>query len=262
MQIFYFTGTGNSLKGAMMLREQIKDSEIIAIKDVINIDEYNISSNQIGFIFPVYFYGLPRIVERFIKKVDLSKANYIFSVATAMFPNGQALTQLNELLLEKNKELNYGRYLKMPTNYVSAFNPLADKKRDKVLRKADEKIYKVASDIITNKNLIQKESKVYKMITRAEANYDKWKVRVNETDKEFIIEDSCTSCGICEKVCPVNNIAIKDGKPAFKNKCEQCYGCINLCPNKSITYDKMKEGRYKHPDISLKQIIGDKDEVI
>jgi len=43
-----------------------------------------------------------------------------------------------------------------------------------------------------------------------------------------------------------------DGKLSFNNKCEQYYEYINLYPAKSISYDKMKKGRYKHLEISLK----------
>jgi MinD superfamily P-loop ATPase len=63
-------------------------------------------------------------------------------------------------------------------------------------------------------------------------------------------------CGTCMKVCPVHNFELQNHKPVFKHQCEQCYGCINLCPIKAIGYAKMKLSRYKHPYITVKQLIG------
>lgn len=262
MKIFYFTSTGNSLKMAQTLNKQIKDSQIIAIKDIIDIANFSISDDKVGFVFPVYVYGLPRIVERFIRNIDLSKVMYIFGVATAMFPNGFALSQLDMLLYNKNKKLNYGRYIKMPTNYVTAFSPLNPTKCNRLIHRADKTAIKIATDIDKMKNRIQRESKIYQMITNAKSHYTSWAHHVSKSDANFVVHDTCISCGICEKVCPVNNIKMKNGKPTFRNTCEQCYGCINHCPKQSITYDKILKGSYIHPDISLNQIIGETDKKI
>ena len=36
---------------------------------------------NIGFVFPVYFWGLPRVVKQFIEKLDMLKGTYIFAIA-------------------------------------------------------------------------------------------------------------------------------------------------------------------------------------
>ncbi|MDR2194165.1 MAG: 4Fe-4S binding protein [Treponema sp.] len=40
-------------------------------------------------------------------------------------------------------------------------------------------------------------------------------------DKKFTVNNNCTGCGICEKVCPVDNIEILNNKPQYKHHCEQ-----------------------------------------
>ena len=84
---------------------------------------------------------------------------------------------------------------------------------------------------------------------------------VCENDKFFYADDNCNSCGICENVCPVNNIILVGGKPQWQHKCQQCLACISYCPEQSIQYgDKtLEKGRYHHPDITVKDLISQKE---
>ena len=65
--IFYFSGTGNSLYVARLLADELNDC-IISIPDCINNGTFEFElkdSEKIGIVTPVYFYGLPSIVETF-----------------------------------------------------------------------------------------------------------------------------------------------------------------------------------------------------
>jgi len=43
----------------------------------------------------------------------------------------------------------------------------------------------------------------------------------------------CTKCGLCAKLCPVNNIEMKEF-PEFKDKCVMCMRCKAFCPQQAI----------------------------
>jgi ferredoxin len=45
------------------------------------------------------------------------------------------------------------------------------------------------------------------------------------TDKSIVVDEKCTSCGICAKICPVDNIKIVNQKPEFEHRCEMCFAC-------------------------------------
>lgn len=83
--------------------------------------------------------------------------------------------------------------------------------------------------------------------------------RIHSMDKLFLAKDNCTACGVCEKICSVKNIEIKNGKPSWKNSCEQCMACIQYCPNGAIEYGEKTIGRkrYNNPNISLKEMINE-----
>lgn len=63
--------------------------------------------------------------------------------------------------------------------------------------------------------------------------------------KGNIINDrtKCIYCGLCEKVCSVNAIAVsKDQKnwSVEHNVCVRCTHCIATCPTKALTLQKNK----------------------
>ena len=60
----------------------------------------------------------------------------------------------------------------------------------------------------------------------------------------------CVACGLCASVCPMNNIAVKNGAVSFNGKCTMCYRCFSDCPKQAITvigkqvYEQCKFEKY------------------
>ncbi len=75
-------------------------------------------------------------------------------------------------------------------------------------------------------------------------------------EKKFCISKECTACGVCQQVCPKDNIKV-DNRPYFENKCCACLACVNMCPQKAITIkgEKNSNARFRNPNVSLKEII-------
>ncbi len=81
-------------------------------------------------------------------------------------------------------------------------------------------------------------------------------VLVRSSDKPYTVNDSCTGCGLCAKVCPVGNIELKDGKPAWRHQCENCLACYDWCPSKAIEGTVASKGYfYINPKIQITEII-------
>ncbi len=253
-KIYYFSGTGNSLKIARDLLEKLSSCELVPIAKAINRDSIESSTKKVGFIFPLYWWGLPEIVRDFAKKIDLSNTDYIFAVITcAMSTLGGGLHQLKSIIEKKSKKLDTGFLITMPDNYIPLSDMISENKQGILFEKAQKKVEMISETILANKKKLEKEI-FYFLRPISNRRFIK---RVNHFDKKFNIDDKCNSCGICVKVCPVNNINLHDGQPQWLHKCQSCLACIHFCPQESIQYGEktINRTRYHHPKTKLKDFL-------
>ena len=128
--IFYFSGTGNSLFAAK--RMLADDEKLINIADAIkdNRYEYKIQTGEnVGFIFPVYFYTVPTIVSEFISKLQLEGAEYVYAIITCGGSICQAGAVLKKLLEKQNIDLKFVSSLPILISallFIDSFNATSD----------------------------------------------------------------------------------------------------------------------------------------
>lgn len=239
--IYYFSATGNSEHAAKVIAEKTNDVAV-SIVDVLNgkakIKE---KSEKTGFIFPVYFWGLPEIIKRFSSMPEVKKSlgSYVYCVITCGATTGTADKMLAKRL---GRKLDYSYSLRMPDNYVVLYDPSPKEKAQKYLAHADKELESVCADINAS-------AKKRAGSTKGEINsifvsrlYD-----FCRTTKKFYADDKCISCGMCAKNCPDNAIEIKNGKPVWtKSKCQHCTACINCCPTEAVQYGKGTENRRRY----------------
>ena len=67
--------------------------------------------------------------------------------------------------------------------------------------------------------------------------------------KQFTVNEKCTGCGLCAKLCPTCAITLHDGHPVWEDNCTHCMACITRCPAEAIEYGKKSLGkpRYRCP---------------
>ncbi|MFX1356831.1 MAG: EFR1 family ferrodoxin [Promethearchaeota archaeon] len=257
--IFYFTGTGNSLKVAIDLCNLLDNCVLNPMVKEWEKDVINVITENVGFVFPMHYWGLPRVVYDFINKLSLNKVKYLFAVITrASDVDGIALVQIEELLNKNAKHLNAAYFVEMPANFILGEDIYSKEEQERVFKEEEKEIGKIANDVMTRKTFIEIDP------TKKKRSFEKtnkgFRDNVFESDKFFYADETCNSCGICEKICPLNNIKILEGKPQWQHRCVQCLACIHYCPEGSIQYgDKtIERGRYHHPKITIKDMIGQK----
>jgi ferredoxin len=257
-EIFYFTGTGNSLVFAKKLSENIPGSDIVPIAGSIARDTISTDAEIVGIVFPMYFWGIPKIVAEFVGKLSMEKAVYFFYVMTSGdFSSPQYVSgRFDRILKKKNKKVNAGYRVAMPSNYIKMYEVDPPELINKKNRQIKFWIDKISKDVTGGKDDPLKD----KFTPAAMLVNWLWKINVNKSDDKFHAEDGCNSCGICKDVCPVNNIVMTSEKPEWNNKCQECLACIHICPQRAIQSGKStrNKGRYLHPEISVKDIIDQK----
>jgi len=248
--VFYFSGTGNSLSAAKTLAEKLGNCRIVSMTRL----EKNIldkAYNSIGFVYPTYCWGLPKIVRKFIENIKIknNKTTYFYSIATYGGIIGNGISQIKELLKDKQKiELNYGTKLKMVANCIIVYN-IAEN-ITKILNRSEKKLEQIIIDIKERKhNNVKKSNKIFNKLYQ--------KSITDIPSKDYNVNENCSNCGTCVRLCPVKNIEIIDGKHQFKNYCEQCLSCIHYCPQKAINYKNVtqKRRRYNNPEINYEELI-------
>ena len=231
MEIYYFSGTGNSLATARMINEQTTEkSKIISIPSVGG--KAVIKSDRVGFVFPVFCHKVPDIVKQFIIKMEFLSSPYIYAVATHGGEPGQSLFDIKALLENKGQSLSLGIAIAMPGNAIET-NPDDESKLLSTLEQKAKKIARLVD--IKKTGVIDGKKGLMESIRNQIIGFISWNYLFSP--KRYKTTDNCTGCGTCGKICPKNNIRLVNYKPEWQKECVACLACFHWCPKEAIYMD-------------------------
>jgi ferredoxin len=278
-EIYYFSGTGNSLFVARELQKRIPNSSLIPIVSLLHKDAIKSNAETVGFVFPIHGMTIPVPVKKFIKNLDVSSAKYLFAIATRGGTIHNAFTIIDKILKKKGKGLDSHFSITIFTN-----DPKLEDFEIPTKEQIEEMEMKIQTQLDAIQKIIQnKEISKEKDIKGITFPYNrfinfmlekiihlamKYLVEMGGLNDYFYADEKCVGCGTCEKVCLSKKIKLVDKKPVWQNniKCHFCYACLNFCPKKAVqikdkwymkSYTQTK-GRYPHPFATIKDIINEK----
>lgn len=251
--IYYFSGTGNSRVAA----ESLAAHTGLSLDFIPHCSPYLQNAGtcrSIGFVFPVYAWGVPPIVLDFIRRLpqqmfeDLQARDIpVWAVAVCGDETGKAVEMLRKALKQRGVTLAAAWSLIMPNVYVllPGFGVDSKETEQKKLQDAAVRLKEIARNISdcdwkfdVHEGSIPslKTSLVYPLFRRMGVDAGRWHA-----------EDKCTACGKCRSVCPVGNIAMRSGKPRWGSDCTSCCACFHACPVNAIQYGSVtrREGQYR-----------------
>ena len=257
-RLYVYTGTGNSLWIARHLAIELKEASLEFMSD--SPRDFMVGADKVGLIFPVHIWGLPHRVIQFLNRLQIKRETYLFALAVNAGQVAATLLQLKKLMAKRGWPLAMGYSVVMPTNYIPWGGPGPLETQQRRFEGAHLKVKKIAESILRDERKeVEKGpfwqnilfSWFYKMSFR----------QVPKMDKNFWADDQCNRCGICSKVCPAANIEMLNGKPAWLHRCEQCFACLQWCPQEAIQCGKKtpKYQRYHHPEVTLKDLLDQAD---
>lgn len=243
--ILYFSGTGNSKYVAKRIADALGD-EILNLNDRIKAsDTLSVETDERLIVAtPTYAWRIPRVVRDWLRKTELRGAKQAWFVMTCGSEIGNADKYNRELCAEKAISCMGTTQIVMPENYIAMFSaPQADKARQ-IVAKAEPNIDCVIASIQRNQPFAPTRNNLYDRFMSGPVNpiFYKCFVKANA----FTASSACIGCGQCVKRCPMNNVALKDGKPSWGKNCTHCMACICYCPVSAIEYGKKSVGQPRY----------------
>jgi NAD-dependent dihydropyrimidine dehydrogenase PreA subunit/flavodoxin len=280
-EIYYFSGTGNSLHVAKELQKRIPETELIPIVSLLNNDIIKSSAKTVGIVFPVHALTIPIAVKKFLMKIDLNSAEYIFAIATRYGTIFRGFEKIDQILKKKNKHLNSHFILNMGHNEApraqKGYAVPSQRELSEIESVVQERLDSIEK-IVVNKEISRENDSEYfiefpynrlfnfisEKLVLLGMSFSEYTGGVNY----FCSDSKCNGCGTCEKICLSGKIKMVDGKPTWQKNvfCYMCFACVNLCPAESIQVDDIpfvksytrENGRYPHPYATAKDIAGQK----
>jgi len=275
-EIYYFSGTGNSLYVAKELQKLIPEADLIPIAGVLKSDNIKTKGDNVGFVFPCHGLTIPIPVREFLKKVSVKSSDYFFAIATRGGTIFRGFPIIDKFLNKQGKSLNATFVINMSMNdpKLKSFTVPTKEELKDIEINVQQKLEVIKKTIIHQENY-QDDISGVTFSRFGLFNYILERLipflvhRVAGKVKNYFYSDSkCTGCGICEKVCPSQKITMEDNKPLWQRNvdCYMCYACLNFCPTEAIQiYSKIymksytpERGRYPHPYATADDIAGQK----
>ncbi len=280
--IYYFSGTGNSLHLARELQKLLPDAQLIPILSLVSQDSVIATGRTVGLIFPHYASSLPKVVHSFVEKLDLGSAGYLFAIATRGRTRTMAFQEIDRILAARGRQLDAFSVVTMP----SGSEPLVKGYASKITA---ERISRLESEMLAGLDRIQRTIMNHE-IMREEEKADPTPPprflaplvpmiqavspllvplgKLVESSFDFYVDEKCTACGICEKVCLAGKVQMVRRKPVWQETvpCHGCLACLNFCPEESVQVESKwylrsytrQNGRYHHPAITASDIADQK----
>lgn len=255
--IIYFSATGNTKYCAEFISHSINDSNILSLNDMMKSghDEINCGGEKrIGIFSPVYDWDMSYAVSEFLRGLtfqNLSDDCYVYGVFTCGGASGVSCKTLKSILSDKGINLSASFAVAMPDNFVPLIPQKSEDEKQLMLSEADKALQGIANDIESRRNILTVKGR--KLPGFMMFMIRKFFIPSQKKVKGFTVNDSCTGCGLCERVCPMNIIVMKDNRPSWTaDKCACCLACLHRCPNHAINrWRSAKNRRYINPNVSL-----------
>lgn len=253
--IYYLSCTGNTRWAAERLGETTNERTLSIFEAVGGECRCHLRDGErLGFCLPVHGWRVQPIVREFLEHLIIYTPEgvkpqqvYTYFLLTCGDSCGEYGDELETLLTEKGLRVDSCCSLTMPEAYVN----LPGFDVDKPLREAEKKAAAHGTlsrfaDIITDHRSVRLEiergatPRLYsRVLGRA---FCRWLV----TDRHFHVDEAkCKGCGLCVKQCPVGNMTMNEGHPAWQHngRCLTCMACYHHCPEHAIRWGRFTDGK-------------------
>lgn len=263
LQILYFSGTGNTDYVAHYLAHHLAHIPVPSLEIDVRPIEWQ-PANQlddfdlIAVGFPVYAANSPGLCQDYVDALLPGEGRGAFVFCTkGAYAGGAVQRTLQRLAARSYVPLGGGSVIMPGTDGLSMIA-----RESWLARKALEKDYEHLQD--ANRLLEDMAATIEKLAgglsTEAlrlplpprarEAWPDRlwaWSYKLAEgyaRDRLYAGQE-CAACGLCERICPVQNVELSNGHPQFADHCMLCLRCLHACPQEAIQVGRLTVGKFR-----------------
>ena len=242
--IYCFSGTGNSLHAARTLASLLHE-RVTRITDETEPDlAWQDAGEALGLVFPVYGWGMPRVVEHFVARLPEARPDtprYVYAVLTCGDDVGRTDRLLRKALWQRGWQLHAVFSVQMRNTYVclpgfDIDTPQTVEHKDSQARLRLQQIARCveARGSSTPRDVVPGSFAWVKSYVLRPL-FNRWLT----SDRHFHCHTlRCTGCGRCMRTCPLHNISLdpQAHTPRWQGHCTHCLGCYHSCPQHAIDY--------------------------
>ncbi|MDD3050382.1 MAG: EFR1 family ferrodoxin [Candidatus Cloacimonetes bacterium] len=248
IDLYFFSGTGNTYQVAKKMQEVfIKNKCTVNLFRMEKIQPASINTdNTIGFAFPVAFQSTYPFIWKFFSELPTVNGTEVFVVDTMGIMSGGVIGPLKSLLKRKGYYCIGAKEIVMPSNFRKSQK--SEKKIKEISAKGifDAQIF--AHDLVYNQTKwirIPFLSDVVKSVSSSGFVWNSLKKHISPK----LDEVKCIKCGLCYRLCPVDNINMHEF-PDFGDNCQYCQRCFAYCPTGAIYFKGIKLEKYKNAEVN------------
>jgi len=253
--LYFTTGTGNSFRAAKWLEQFAQELgaavKLIRAEQADPREEINDNPETIiGLVMPTHAFTAPWHIIKFALRMPAAKSAAAFVLSTrAGLRAGKVFTPgingtgnfiIAAILAAKGYKVRGIMSLDMPSNWITVHPSLSPKSVSGIEERGIRKTEWFANQIFSGKKVWLTRNNIYEAILGLlllPVSLLYLIIGRFFLAKLFFANNNCTSCGVCEKNCPLGAVKLWGKKkpwPYWSYDCESCMRCMNFCPEKAI----------------------------
>ncbi len=243
--IHYFTGTGNTAHCVRLMTDIIQSHghkvSVSCVQQYVNPPAGEYDYHIVAF--PVLSWTAPVMMKKYIGRMPrgLGIKAAILAVNGATFSNGklikgytgQALEQLEKILIRKNYDIFLTGNASFPDNWTQLTNPCRAEENKIIISLGEKDVKMFTEKFLSNKKELYRcgnFNRIWSLLTAGLFGHLGRRI----LGKFYVADERCTGCEICARSCPAGTITMHHKMPQWSTTCEDCNRCINICLEQAI----------------------------
>lgn len=256
VDIYCFSGTGNTLLAVRALAGELTTAgRSVRILPLERSDPSTVDTRRaLGLATAVACQSTYPFVWDFVEALPKATGTEVFFLDTMAMYSGGILGPMRRILEAKGYRPTGAREIVMPSNFLlRKMDPQAN--RDKT-HAALEQARQYARDLLQGSARWRNNTPWQKLLCWFSRTSLPWTL-IRKHAHPRVNPGVCTRCGLCAKLCPVENILVENNEPPrFADRCVGCMRCFSFCPVGAIGVGKKEYHPYRAEGITAVDLLG------